>query len=155
MSKTNKLPSTARGRRRLLKLADLLVANAKNKKGAKFDFGYWGEVKDENTKPGLHCGTTVCAMGLAAVSGKFKGLSWEIHSNTWNGSRLTVIHGKGRKRQLGMDAAQATFDIVYDEAAFLFANAPIPMEGAEGERALAKIIRKFVKGKDVGISYED
>src|SRR4051812_18831228 len=116
------LPSTAVGRRRLLKLADLLEADAKNKKGVKFDLEviaqrsvpntdvYGFEDSDflpDDTVP-IDCGTTACAFGLAALSGVFRrqGLSYTI-----DGSGFTPIHGKSRD----MHAARTFFLLSHDE----------------------------------------
>lgn len=141
--------------KRLLKLADLLDEDAKHKKGAKFDIGEWGTVTDlENP---MSCGTTACAMGLAAISGKFKraGLAakyvmhYEEKSTTyyairflWDGDQLG-----------GIDAAVNLFGISIDQAQYLFGNSvdmvlPNDGEGGKAERQLAKIIRKFVKDPD-------
>ena len=58
-------------KKRLLKLADLLEADAKNKKGIKFD--YWATANLADPKEPISCGTSACAMGLAALSGPLHG----------------------------------------------------------------------------------
>lgn len=78
------------GKRRALKLADLLEKDAKNKKGIRFDLSTvftataLEEGKDipSDYVPEVSCGTTACAMGLAAISGEFKraGLSFQSGS---------------------------------------------------------------------------
>jgi hypothetical protein len=60
-------------KRRLLKLADLLVANAHNSKGMRFDLDHWGVFRGHKRPRKLDCQTTGCALGLAAMSGAFKG----------------------------------------------------------------------------------
>ena len=58
-------------KRRLLKLADLLEADAENKTGVQFDLKGWGHSHDDDTPVAVSCGTTACAMGLAVLSGAF------------------------------------------------------------------------------------
>ena len=125
-------------KRRLLKLADLLEADAKNKKGVRFDMAGWGEVTDE-TAP-VSCGTQACAMGLAGLSGAFKraGLEAVIRFGSvgfeWKGEPVN-----------GFDAAVSLFNISEEEADHLFSPRGKNDEGAAGERAKAKEIREFVK----------
>lgn len=139
---TKQKPSTAVGRRRLLKLAGLLEADAKNKKGIKFDLSGWGRVGNEE-KP-ISCGTTACAMGLAMVSGAFKreGLGGDL-SSTWS---LCPRFG----HLSDWDATEAFFSITDDQAEWLFMDDSYPTslrQGARGERAVAKRIRDFAAGK--------
>lgn len=126
-------------KRRLLKLADLLEDDAKNRRGVKFDFLDWGQVSNPD-KP-VSCGTTACAMGLAAISGAFKraGLTFD--------SERQIIRFKGTAG--AVDAARHVFDLDLEAASFLFTDmAGLPdLQGAKGERAVAKRIRDFVAGK--------
>lgn len=147
-----KLPSTAVGRRRLLKLADLLEADAKNKKGIKFDLGLWGRVNDVSydDKPKVttvDCGTTACAIGLACISGVFKkgGLSARLTTGAGNGgNHILPVYG----RRNGFNAVETFFAITSRASKFLFTDADYPeTTGAKGERAVAKRIRDFVSGK--------
>lgn len=126
-------------KRRLLKLADLLEADAKNKKGIKFEMMTFGYVTDK-TKP-LSCGTQACAMGLAALSGAFKrdGLDARIER-----SGFVSILWNGRKTD-GFKAAEYLFDISDPESATLFLPTGGQHDGAGTERAKAKQIRKFVR----------
>lgn len=130
-------------KRRLLKLADLLEADAKNKKGIKFDLGTWGYVKD-GTKP-VSCGTKACAMGLAALSGAFKrhGLSYTLDGGFVDIS-IGGIHG-------GFSSGAKLFDISFDESHWLFDPMSYPASarttGVSGEKLVAKRIRDFVAGK--------
>ena len=139
------------GKRRLLKLADMLEADAKNKKGMKFDIGTVGHTCDETTKPSLSCGTTACAMGLAAISGKFKraGLSY-IFQEDVVGSRInTTMYGTEVSY---IDAAIQLFDLSFLEAGLLFSPgyySDDKSEGAKGEREVAKRIRRLVAGKPI------
>jgi hypothetical protein len=140
------------GKRRLLKLADMLEADAKNKKGIKFDIGTVGYTCDETTKPTLSCGTTACAMGLAAISGKFKraGLSYSFQENNPEGVHIsTTMYGTEVSY---IDAAIQLFDISFLEAGLLFSPGHYPddkSEGAKGEREVAKRIRRLVAGKPI------
>lgn len=140
-------------KKRLLKLADLLEADAKNKKGIKFDIytlgrasQYWDDNGDRiEFDAAIDCGTIACAMGLAAISGEFKraGLSYRIDD------QHIVTTFKGRKMEFDL-AAKRLFDISLREAEFLFTPAPYPenkREGAAGERFVAKRIRDLVEGK--------
>lgn len=143
-------------KKRLLKLADLLEADAKNKKGIKFDLGVVGCTSEwlegeEEFVPALDCGTTACAMGLAAISGAFKrsaGLSYKID---FLSEVETTING----RRVDYDvAAMKVFDISQEAAHLLFSPSyycgstwnDVPT-GADGERRVAKRIRDFVAGK--------
>lgn len=128
-------------KQRLLKLADLLETNAKNKKGARFDMFSWGKVDDP--KNAISCGTHCCAMGLAALSGQFK-----------RAGLLAVIDGIGRVRFRwkgrpidGNSAAEKLFGISADEALSFFSPRGSSYDanvGARAERHLAKTVREFV-----------
>lgn len=128
-------------KRRLLKLADLLEADAKNRKGIKFDLSVWGEVGDADEP--LSCGTTACAMGLAALSGSFMraGLQHRISCG------ILEIGFNGDWDSIR--AAQELFDISREDAKDLFVHYSRlkTTSGAAGERAVAKRIRDFVAGK--------
>jgi hypothetical protein len=130
-------------KQRLLKLADLLETDAKNKNGVKFDLTTWGQVSD-STKP-VSCGTSACAMGLAALSGAFKkqGLQYEVGGT---GYLHVGINGEWG----GFYAAQKLFDISGDEAEWLFdvdGYGAAEVTGAKGEHNVAKRLRDFVAGK--------
>lgn len=130
-------------KKRLLKLADLLEADAKNKNGIMFDMGTFGWVEDEK-KP-VSCGTQACAMGLAGLSGAFKraGLAAQIHENGSVGFRWN-----GRKVLSGFTAAERLFEIGSYEANDLFGSESVQINGGQGaaaELAVAKRIRQFVK----------
>lgn len=157
------------GKRRLLKLADMLEADAKNKKGIKFDLdivvgatnseqwcGYDRYVSP-TFKPEVSCGTTACAMGLAAVSGQFKraGLSFKLEDG---GIIMTTWKGRSKHYEI---AAVRLFNITPEQASYLFdpdfyKDKPVDgddfmpfskVKGAKGERRVARRIRKLVAGK--------
>ena len=143
-------------KRRLLKLADLLEADAKNKAGIKFDLS---TVVTPNPKLPLDakavpvsCGTQACAMGLAAITGAFKrnGLSYRVDPQENELFIETTMHGVDTDFD---DAASELFDITLQEADFLFTPSAYPQRapktGARGELLVAKRIRDFVAGKVV------
>lgn len=158
------------GKRRLLKLADMLEADAKNKKGVHFNLSTVVAKTDpenysgfachvpEDFSPEISCGTTACAMGLAAISGAFKraGLSYKYDSS----NQLIVTTWNGRFKEYDA-AAVVLFGITKDEANYLFTPSYYsekvadswgdhPMSkvrGAKGERRVANRIRKFVAGE--------
>lgn len=136
------------GNRRLLKLADMLIGDARNKKGIMFDLGVVGRYSNFGSVSEvvqLDCGTTACAMGLAAISGKFKraGLSyWIGHEDN---QILTTINGHYVEYT---DAAIRIFGISQDAADYLFSPWKYPQniqKGAGSERFVAKRIKQFVK----------
>lgn len=135
----------------LLKLADLLEADAAKPDGIKFDLRAWaydanvGTPEENMLSPGqdvtLNCNTAACAMGLAALSGIFKeeGLTWEI--NLYNNMGIRY------EGWANYDAAAKLFDIGSGSACYLFCPDEYPLEmrkGAEAERFVAKRIREFV-----------
>ncbi len=141
-------------KRRLMKLADLLEADAKNKKGVKFNLctvvtPSRGLSLDSKEVP-VSCGTQACAMGLAAISGAFKraGLFYRIDAGLKMLFVETTMNGLVTEYD---DAAAELFDITVDEAGFLFSPnyypRRLPKTGARGERIVAKRIRDFVAGK--------
>lgn len=140
-------------KRRLLKLADLLEADAKNKKGVAFDLRAWAKKKvggafcrwafEAKEDVEVNRNTAACAWGLAAISGAFKreGIGYEIVVGnldpTFSGLR-------------GIEAAQLFFGIDEDASEFLFMPYRYSrryLTGAKGERYVAKRIRDFVAGK--------
>lgn len=135
---------------RLLKLADLLDRDAKNKKGIKFDLGYWGyrDAAKRTTKPkriAVDCGTTACAIGLACISGAFKsdGLTFKLVSkDNGGGNNFVPLYGGHDS----FSAVQEFFGITMFDAHYLFSDTsydPKERRGAVGERAVAKRIREF------------
>jgi hypothetical protein len=135
-------------KKRLLKLAALLEKDASNPEGVKFDMSTWGEVKGK--KATMSCGTKVCAMGLAAISGVFKkqGLRYHVEENLDRSELWIDIGFKGDVGLFtdGFTAAQRLFDITSQESSFLFSDHSYPrrMTGRRGELYVAKRIRDFV-----------
>lgn len=140
--------------KRLLKLADLLIADARKKKGVSFNQGNWGEISDPEAV--LSCGTQACAFGLAAISGAFKraGLDFKLTDKKYsygaNPREYQEIEflWKGYERSPGL-VAMELFGITSDETDELFGgNVGVDCSttrGAEAERAVAKRIKKLVK----------
>jgi hypothetical protein len=131
-------------KRRLLKLADLLEADAKNKTGIKFDLGLWGQGEDGGAVE-HSCGTTACAIGLAIVSGAFKCSGLENYFGD-NSPRISPAFDG----VTDWTAVERFFSIKEKEAYFLFFQGRYPPDkqsGAVGERYVAKRIRDFVAGK--------
>lgn len=147
-------------KRRLLKLAAMLQADAKNKKGIQFDIGTVGRPSALGTffearKPVvLDCGTTACAMGLAALSGEFKkaGLTYKIDKG-WLQQQIML---KWKGRELDYDkAAMNLFNITTDQANYLFSPWTYPWAkrtGAKGEREVVRRIKRVIAGKKVELS---
>jgi hypothetical protein len=139
--------------RRLLKLADLLKADARNKKGIKFDLRSWGRVASAAAP--VSCGTTACAAGLAAISGVFKrqGLGYEYFGS---GSIYITLHGACKEPDDSFDGSfisvREFFGLTNNEACWLFLSSyyhpGLSTFGAEGERNVEKRIRNFVADKE-------
>lgn len=146
---------------RLLKLADLLEADAANPEGIKFDLSFWGadaqysgadwDTKEAlqgqgvGLKPGraipVNCGTAACAVGLAAISGVFadEGLGYKL---TCNGE-LSPMFDENES----WDAVYDFFGLTEEQATSLFSDASYTVKrGAEAELAVATRIRRFVDG---------
>lgn len=158
---------------RLLRLADLLEADAANPNGVKFDLRGWAipskhlsawdnlfDFKDENPdlkffgedeEVKVNCGTAACAMGLAAISGAFlsDGLGYEIDLRD---GQLSPVYNKEGIRHGGWNAAIEFFDLKrgdgeydWDAANHFFDAAQFaPSNGAEAELEVARRIREVV-----------
>lgn len=136
-------------KQRLLKLADLLDADAANKKGIKFDLQSWaadGETGNRDftgvTDIPVNCSTAACAVGLACLSGAFagSGLGYEI---AWDGALIPTF---GEERD--WYAVERFFGLSEQYATYLFMASEYPKSKrtrAAGERYVAKRIRKFVE----------
>lgn len=142
-------------KQRLLKLADLLEADAKNRKGIKFDLTVIATKSDEDkTKyfdgeiPPVDCGTAACAVGLACISGAFKKSGFTYRYDDCWGIIPTYTDSDG-KRYSGFDQATCPFfGLSHDESDYLFQPRRYPhdkLTGAVGERYVAKRIRQFVE----------
>lgn len=122
----------------LLKLAAILRKDASRKRAIKFDMCTWGRASDERDngharwKPALSCGTTGCALGVAALSGQFPGLTYQ---KSWMGLRIS------HEELQGYEAAQSYFGITEPTAQFLFSHGAYPpnlRKGAEAELEVAR-----------------
>lgn len=121
-------------KRRLLKLAELLEADAVSEDGVEFDLDSWGSKTP--------CGTSACAMGLAVASGAFSRAG--LLPPTPDGDLVPSM----RSGKRGFSAAVELFAISHNEAVWLFD--PVFYEcstaGPDAELAVAKRIRAFVAG---------
>jgi hypothetical protein len=139
---------------RLLKLADLLEADANNPKGVKFDLTAWVQKKDSDgefttfgfakgeTIP-VSCGTAACAWGLAAISGAFAddGVGFDLNRNGWISPTFNGAED--------FDAAEMFFDINTNEVSYLFDPDFYPnskLRGRKGELYVAKRVRDLAAG---------
>lgn len=127
---------------RLIRLAALLLRNATNKKGVKFDLQDWGSSTDGHKK--LDCGTTACAVGLACISGEFEkdGLTINMDLAIEN----NVINPR-YKENWGWSAVIDFFSIDSPTAEKLFMSSKYPQgqrKGAAGEIAVANRILETV-----------
>lgn len=132
-------------KRALLKLVDLLQADAKKKTGIQFDFSSWGLTR--SPKKLLSCETTACAMGLAVISGEFADLQPNLAY-----LRAGSIRATYRGRAVSMiEAAQKVFGLTTTDAKSLFVHRDGLrfIRGANAERAVAKRIREFVAGAEL------
>ncbi len=146
---------------RLLKLADLLEADAANPEGVKFDLNFWaadaqfsgknyeerGVLKDQGMgfKEGeaipVNCGTAACAVGLACISGAFadEGLTYKINHN---GDLLPVFEDYE-----DWGAAEIFFDLTDEQSSKLFSPGSYSNRtGASAELEVAMRIRGLVDG---------
>lgn len=143
-------------KKRLLKLADLLIKDARNKNGIRFDLGRVVSTRfnadgSDYEPVTVSCGTTACAMGLAAISDAFKrdGVRWEQSGSDINMS----IKLRNKKTIYGWDEVAAhLFGLHLYETRWLFMATSyerdnLPTTEAAGERAVAKRLKDFVSGK--------
>jgi hypothetical protein len=140
----------------LLKLADLLEADALNEKGVKFDLGYWAAPANiantdlfptNDTAIPVDCNTRACAMGLAVISGAFEdqGLHASYHLAHNGGYRMIPAlpnPWRGTPYE-DFEAAEKLFDIEHTDATYLFDQAYYGdlTRGAEAELTVARRIR--------------
>jgi hypothetical protein len=100
---------------RLLALAD--EVEKVPRKG--FYYGYWYGKQDELPKV-MDCGTSCCALGLAAKMRKFRKLGLVWGNQGWGGALVPEIKGT---EDLGLNAASKIFGLVGNQASYVFANA--------------------------------
>jgi len=117
---------------RLLHLAEILESDASNPTGIKFDLAIWGVGAGE-----MDCGTKGCAVGLACLHPDFKAQGLRM------GRSEPMFDG-----YQGWEAVDEFFGTDHLQSTLLFsddsyADAGLPTEGAEGERAVARRIREM------------
>lgn len=125
------------------KLKEMLEVDAADPKGMKFDICFLGITEDRVARD---CGTTGCAMGLAAISGKIPRLGFEMAGT----EIATTIDGT---REYYLDAAKIVFGFEYDRVArILFSPGYYSWdkrEGAAGELEVAKRVAHLMRvGED-------
>lgn len=131
---------------RLIKLAELLEADADNEEGLSFNLNTWvssgGEWFDEDWKPGLNCGTAGCALGLAALSGAFHEHGLRVIP------RDNIVYLVGQPHLQGFDAGARLFGITSSMSHDLFSPTRyFHTKGAEAERIVAQRIRFLVEDR--------
>ena len=127
---------------RLLKLADLLEADAKNPYGVRFNLRDWGKAEDKT--PTVDCGTTACAIGLACLSPEFQaeGLSFDTYFDE-DESNWGMRPKYGPRDSWG--AVEDFFELSHRESYRLFRRSAYEVfKGAEAELAVAARIREMV-----------
>lgn len=143
---------------RLEKLAELLINDANNAGGVKFDLRGWAGRPDTiwgidwnwpNGTVGIpvNCGTVACALGLAAISGLFKdeGFGFKL---TKIGTLVPIY-----AHESGYLAAKAFFEISLGDSQKLFSPDSYPdhlQAGAEAELAVANRIRMLIDNGSLG-----
>lgn len=142
-------------KKRLLKLAALLERDAADPQGVRFDLNQWASpagvsfFERKSDEVPVSCGTSACAMGLAAISGEFKraGLSYHFDGSRAVGYLLipTLKH-PGQRTKIGFDAAAELFGVSPEVSEFLFDPTYYRCKtGAAAELDVAKRIRELVE----------
>ncbi len=117
----------------LRRLSALLRKDAADPKGVQFDLGFWAApsvselpsrcfATDDITKVKLDCGTTACAMGLAALSGEFseEGLTCMFQASTADGMGYALFPQMLSTGAANFDAAAQLFELTFQAAQYLF-----------------------------------
>lgn len=144
---------------RLIKLRKLLLADARRKKGIRFDlrcvvedykareqdFNFSNyELRGADYKPEMNCGTVACAMGLAALSGQFRGLSVA----PVKAGEMIDLQVNNIITDYG-EAGMKIFGLTEDESTWLFMPQFYKgqVTGAKVERRVAKRIKLLLDNK--------
>lgn len=148
---------------RLNRLADLLIKDAANPQGVKFNMNKWAgdDVRDTresypiegDVQIKVDCGTQACAFGLAAISGEFKsdGLGFKIEEAGWYGGFGMLVPTYGDL--IEYNAAMAFFGLTNAQASFLFGPENYPylkQTGAKAELEVVNRIKFLLNGNDPG-----
>lgn len=159
----------------LLKLADLLEADALNEKGVKFDLCYWAAPAVGDASIGselfptndaaipIDCNTRACAMGLAVISGAFADQGLHAYYNlAHNGGYRMVPAMPGPHSDTPLqdfEAAEKLFDLDRSDVGYLFdPDYYDNTRGAEAELTVARRIRDLTNNvidKTVHPDYRD
>lgn len=129
-------------KKRLIRLADGLEADAAKEDGIKFDFNNWGAI--DNPMNPLSCGTVACAFGYAAISGLFKDEGLDYRTS---GRGEVVFTYQGTQWAGAIETAMKLFGLTEQEASHLFTDDRGLDEttGADAERKVAQRIRDFAE----------
>lgn len=142
----------------LIKLRDLLIHDAYNPEGIRFDMGSWGKGYDEEwdfaqEKVEANCGTKGCAFGLAAMSGIFEdeGLGYYVKD-----SFLTPTYSKNGRVTENHIAAIKLFEITPMQGLTLFDPAAYPSNrtGKLAELEVVRRINELLETSDVKLPIE-
>jgi hypothetical protein len=132
----------------LLRLADLLEADATKDDGVRFTIDVWGTVS-EPERP-LSGSTTACGMGLAALSGAFHDTGLRYRLDYKSGIVIFMADWPTALIDMGrpMTAARCVFGLDEAQAEYLFLGGwpcdTSELIGAARERRMAQVIRQFV-----------
>lgn len=119
---------------RLRPLADLLLADLEKPSGIHFSMDTWARRDVPWPQPQLSCGTTCCAGGFAALSGKFPGLT--LRNDGWD---FRPKYG----RHSGLSALQHYFNLTKLQATYLFLPSSYILLNREGPITQLIVIRRI------------
>lgn len=138
---------------RLSRLADLIERTipkmaTDDRDGFDFNMSTWGRFAHDK-KPEPDCGTTACALGLAAISGEFADAGlMALPVGTKHPMLPVALRIISTNGNCAMAAAQDVFDIDDDQAQFLFLPSEYDYDaelyGPEGARTVVARIREFI-----------
>lgn len=128
----------ATGKRRLLKLADVLDTIPRKR----FDYDEWVG-PDWEGAPDLSCGATACALGWATTVPAFRRLGLSLVKLSYGGAD-PVLRVPGKRNAYKQDAAARLFNLTEIETEYLFL--PTETELNATAKQVARKIRRFVQG---------
>lgn len=134
--------------RRLL-LADWLERDAANPNGMKFDLTEYLTYR-RDTKPGLDCGTSCCALGLATFIPEFNAEGFKLdpspHGSFDDSMKMLMapLYREDTINYYGFDAAEKFFGLTTYGAHYIFDTGHYSVcQGADAELAVAKRLREI------------
>lgn len=120
---------------RLLILADFLSEKVPSEQ---FLLDVW--VADDG-----ECGTVACACGWAARIPEFAALGFRLHDREIVDGVFDAWPAFGDKE--GWDAVEAFFDLIWEEAHYLFASHMYPCNARDTKDVVARIRKFYEEGK--------